>query len=199
MEGSAEHRSKPVPASLLCPDRLRAVGVRRSGYDRARRRHGPAELGELCVDDLHRLHRGTRQHARRICRGAGLHLVDPPLNYPCVRVGQRGSAPVGPGLSLHNGLLQVVGTSPEETANPSEGWINSVGRSLCRFGLSSWRHPRDLPRTPDRRLASRYPNAARRRRPSVPQNAYDAARGCARLRDHRVAALRSVSSRRRRG
>jgi hypothetical protein len=159
MEGSAEHRSKPVPASLLCPDRLRAVGVRRSGYDRARRRHGPAELGELCVDDLHRLHRGARQHARRVCRGAGLHLVDPPLNYPCVRVGQRGSAPVGPGLSLHNGLLQVVGTSPE-TANPSEGWVNSVGRSLCRFGLSSCRYPRDLPRTPDRRLASRYPNAA---------------------------------------
>jgi Threonine/Serine exporter, ThrE len=67
--------------------------------------------------------------------------------------------PLVPGLSLYNGLLQVVGTSPE-TAKPSEGWVNSVGRSLCRFGHSSWRNPRDLPRTPDRRLASRYPNAA---------------------------------------
>jgi hypothetical protein len=46
---------------------LRAVGVCRSGNDRARRRHGPAGLGGL---DLHRLHRGTRQHARRFCRGA---------------------------------------------------------------------------------------------------------------------------------
>jgi hypothetical protein len=130
MEGSPEHRSKPVPAGLLCPDRLRAVGVCRSGYDRARRRHGPAGLGGLRVDDLHRLHRGTRQHARRFCRGAGLHLVDPPLNYSLrsgwsARLCSRWS-PASPSttascsLSLYNGLLQVVGTSPE-TANPSEG------------------------------------------------------------------------------
>jgi hypothetical protein len=80
------------------------VGVCRSGYDRARRRDGPAGLGGLCVDDLHGLHRGTRQHARRFCRGAGLHLVDPPHNIPAF------------GL-VSAALLPLVPASPSTTAS----------------------------------------------------------------------------------
>jgi hypothetical protein len=39
------------------------------------------------------------------------------------------------------------------------GWGNSVARARCRFGHTSWRHPRDLPRTPHLGPASPYPNA----------------------------------------
>jgi hypothetical protein len=40
---------------------LRAVGVCRSGDDRASGRDGPAELGRICVDDLRWRARGARQ------------------------------------------------------------------------------------------------------------------------------------------
>jgi uncharacterized membrane protein YjjB (DUF3815 family) len=54
------------------------------------------------------------------CRGAGLHLADPPNNIPGFGLVSAALLPSVPGLSLYNGLLQVVGTSPE-TANPSAG------------------------------------------------------------------------------
>src|SRR5215217_7140387 len=132
------------------------MGVRRSADHWARRRHGPAGLGWICVDDLHRCKRGTRQHSRCFRRGAGLDPTDPPLNYPWIRAGQRCSAPVGtrprPLQRPVAGGWNLPGDSQSKC-----GWVNSVARARCRFGHRCWRHPRDFSRTPYRGPASPYP------------------------------------------
>jgi hypothetical protein len=65
--------------------------------------------GRLCVDDLHRLRRGIRQHARRFFRGAGLHLLIRRSTIPAFGLVSAAVLPLVAGLSLYNGLLQVVG------------------------------------------------------------------------------------------
>ena len=137
---------------------LRAVGVCRSGDDRARGRDGPAGLGWIYVDDLRWRTRGTRQHRRRFRRGAGVHLADPPLNDSRIRPGQRCPAPVG---TRPRPLQRSVASGRNLTGDSQSDcrWVNSVARARCRFGHSGWRHPRDLSRTADRGPASPYPNA----------------------------------------
>jgi hypothetical protein len=69
------------------------------------------------------------------CRGAGLHLADPPNKHPWIRAGQRCSAPVGtrplPLPRSSTGSRHLPGDSQSECR-----WNNSVGRSRRRFGHS---------------------------------------------------------------
>ena len=90
--------------------------------------------------------------------------------------------PLVPGISLYNGLLQVVGTSPE-TANPSEGGSTLLVALGVALGIAAGATLGIYLGTPDRGPASPYPNPRDDGDPTWPQNAYDAARGCARLRD----------------
>ena len=66
--------------------------------------------------------------------------------------------PLAPGLSLYNGLLQVVGTSPE-TANPSEGGSTLLVALGVALGVAAGRPIADQLR--------HIPTGPRRRRPSV--------------------------------
>jgi uncharacterized membrane protein YjjB (DUF3815 family) len=106
--------------------------------------------------------------------------------------------PLVPGLALYNGLLQVVGTSPE-TANPSEGGSTLLVALGVALGIAAGATLGTYLGRPIAEQLRHIPTRPVDGDPAWPQNAYDAARGCARLRDRQRRRLQSVSSRRRRG